>query len=193
MDKKPIRKLCRLALGLLIVLGWTTTALAAGPQISPEQLEQRIHQLVNQQRRAHHLATLAFDARLETIARGHSREMAQADYFSHTDLAGRSPTQRAEAAGFSCRVRRGQLLDLGVAENLSLNYRYRTVNITTRGSHEERSYDWKTLEEVARSTLEGWLQSPGHRANLLDPDVHSEAIGVAFGKDGKIYITQMFC
>ena len=182
--------LCFCLLACLLV---PPKAVAAAPDIDRSQLELRIHQLVNQQRRIHHLAALVFDRQLQAIARGHSRDMARAGYFSHIEPSGRTPNQRAAAAGFSCRVRRGQLIDLGVAENLSLNHRYSKIHITTRDGHEERSYDWKSLEEVARSTVDGWLQSPEHRANLLDPDIHSEAIGVAFGSDGQIFVTQMFC
>lgn len=41
------------------------------------------------------------DARLRRAAEGHSADMAQQRYFSHTSPDGRSPWNRAEAEGYS--------------------------------------------------------------------------------------------
>ena len=44
---------------------------------------------------------LVVDDRLAAAAQGHSDDMAQNDYFSHTSLDGSTPLDRAEAAGFT--------------------------------------------------------------------------------------------
>ncbi len=166
---------------------------AAEPEFTPGDLELRIHQLVNVERQKRRLPALKFDPELARIARGHSQDMAAGEYFSHIDRAGRTPSQRADAAGFVCRVRRGQLIDIGVAENLSLNHRYSSMSIAVHNGREERSYRWSTLDEIAQSTVNGWLLSPEHRKNLLDRTLGSEGIGIVFAAEGKIYITQLFC
>ncbi|AMV73679.1 hypothetical protein JCM30471_20980 [Desulfuromonas carbonis] len=184
------RRLC--ILWLLIICLLPVDA-AAAPAFSAGDLELRIHQLVNAERQAQRLPALTFDQKLAKIARGHSQDMAEGDYFSHIDRAGHTPGERANAAGFACRVRRGQLIDIGVAENLSLNHRYSSMSIVVHDGREERSYRWNSLDEIARSTVNGWLSSLGHRENLLDPTLGSEGIGIVFAADGKIYITQLFC
>jgi len=186
------RRLCNLWL-LIICLLPVNGAGAEPPAFTPGDLELRIHQRVNDERQAQQRPALRFDPELAKIARGHSRDMAAGGYFSHIDRAGRTPGQRADAAGFVCRVRRGQLIDIGVAENLSLNHRYSSMTIAVHNGREERSYRWSTLEEIARSTVNGWLSSPEHRENLLDRTLGSEGIGIVFAADGKIYITQLFC
>ena len=37
-----------------------------------------------------------------------------------------------------------------------------------------------------------WMNSPGHRKNLLDPDAKVIGIGVARNRKGSIYLTQNF-
>ena len=37
-----------------------------------------------------------------------------------------------------------------------------------------------------------WMDSPGHRKNLLDPRAKSVGIGMAIGADGKLYAVQNF-
>jgi uncharacterized protein YkwD len=54
-------------------------------------------------------------------------------------------------------------------------------------------YDWKTAGKIAESTVHGWMNSQGHRKNILTPRWKSEGIGVAISPDDKVYITQNFC
>ncbi len=44
---------------------------------------------------------LAVDSRLAAAAKGHAQDMADKDYFSHFSLDGRSPQDRARAAGYT--------------------------------------------------------------------------------------------
>ena len=70
---------------------------AADANLSPEQ---QVLQLVNQARAAAGLAPLRNNAKLATAARDHSRDMANRNYFSHTDKSGRSAGQRITAQGY---------------------------------------------------------------------------------------------
>jgi len=44
---------------------------------------------------------LAPNAQLRAAARGHSKDMADRNYFEHTNPEGAGPAERAQAAGFS--------------------------------------------------------------------------------------------
>jgi hypothetical protein len=46
---------------------------------------------------------------------------------------------------------------------------------------------------LAQDAVTGWMNSPGHRANLLDGGFTHIGIGVARGPNGEVYITQNFC
>ena len=43
----------------------------------------------------------------------------------------------------------------------------------------------------AREVVEGWLNSPGHRRNI-EGDFRLTGIGLAFGRNGNIFFTQIF-
>ena len=54
-------------------------------------------------------------------------------------------------------------------------------------------YDWSTQEEIAQSTVEGWMNSSRHRKNIPTSIYERESIGVSIATDDKVYITQDFC
>jgi|GEM_PF-1475300 len=45
---------------------------------------------------------------------------------------------------------------------------------------------------TAESVMNGWLNSPGHRTNIMYPDVTEIGLGIAFTTDGYPYWTQVF-
>ncbi|MNT70219.1 Cysteine-rich secretory protein family protein [compost metagenome] len=51
------------------------------------------------------------------------------------------------------------------------------------------NYELPRAPEVA---MQGWIKSPGHRANLVHPSFGRLGVGVAVAKDGKKYLTQVF-
>ena len=57
----------------------------------------------------------------------------------------------------------------------------------------ETNKEWLTPNELAESAVQGWMNSPGHRQNILTPHWRSEGIGVAVSNDGKVLATQDFC
>jgi uncharacterized protein YkwD len=114
--------------------------------------------------------------------------MASHDYFAHEDQQGRSPDQRAQAAGYTCRVKVGQRYS-GLGENLAQGNLAKGAT-TTNG---KTTYDWNSEEQIAATAVNNWMQSSGHRRNILDPVYTKTGIGVAIAKDGKVYITQNFC
>ncbi|MDG4829527.1 CAP domain-containing protein [Solwaraspora sp. WMMD1047] len=42
------------------------------------------------------------------------------------------------------------------------------------------------------AVMEGWMNSPGHRANILNCDAKAIGVGIAAAADGTLYWTQMF-
>jgi len=41
--------------------------------------------------------------------------------------------------------------------------------------------------------VRGWMDSPGHRKNILTPHWRNEGVGVFLSPDEKVFITQNFC
>jgi len=164
-------------------------------QVDPGQLARRIHQIVNQQRRQRGLRALRWDGKLAGLAARHSRDMVRHRFFSHANHRGESPTQRGRRAGIRCRRKNPDgSIRVGLAENIHQNNLYSSVSITTdhRGVTRKR-YQWNSLELIARSTVQDWMNSPGHRRNILDRGLDTEGIGVAVNAQGQVFITQVFC
>jgi uncharacterized protein YkwD len=163
---------------------------AAGkPDLQASDLEQRIHALVNRERVAKKVPRLQGDAKLSKIARAHSADMVRRKYFSHVDPDGGDPSDRGRRAGFECRRQSGRSVMRGLAENIYQNTTYERVTYRNGVA----SYDWSTAEEIAASTVRGWMKSRGHRKNILRLGPTLTGVGVAISPDGKVLVTQVFC
>jgi uncharacterized protein YkwD len=127
-----------------------------------EELETQCLNEVNRLRQRHNVAPLRFSEDLLQVARNYSRRMAQENFFSHNDPDGRSVRERVDEASIKWRV---------VGENLATSNGY--------------------INPVAVS-LHGWMESPGHRRNLLDPEWRQTAIGVWISDNGTVYFTEIF-
>jgi uncharacterized protein YkwD len=157
--------------------------------LSSTVLEQRVHELINQQRTGKGLNALSIDPALADIARKHSEDMAARHYFAHENPAGLNPTARGTAAGYSCRKYYGSYYTYGIAENLLLINLYSSA---TYYSNRETVYHWNTPEAIAQITVAGWMNSSGHRENILTSTFDREGIGIAIASE-KVYITENFC
>ncbi|MGI8804024.1 MAG: CAP domain-containing protein [Solirubrobacteraceae bacterium] len=108
--------------------------------------------LINQQRAAHGLALLRENGRLDAAAQGHSAEMVARDYFDHVGPTGSEPLGRVLSAGYATA---GTIGDYG-------------ENIATA------SGDLAT----PAATVGDWMNSAGHRDNILNPAFTDTGLGV---------------
>ena len=156
------------------------------PSIDTSTLEKRVHELINQQRNSHGLTSLTFDSSLATIARGHSQDMARNNYFSHVNLQGLAPADRGNQQGYPCRKDYGSYYTYGIAENIFKTHHETTTNGISIN-------DFEPLETIAQNTVNSWMDSSGHRENILKTTYDHEGIGVGVGSDNTVYITEDFC
>ncbi|MGW7822882.1 CAP domain-containing protein [Streptomyces puniciscabiei] len=112
--------------------------------------EAEVLRLVNEERAKVGCSPLAANSALTGLAESFSDDMAARDFFDHTDPDGKSPWDRAAAAGIT---------DLG-GENIA------------RGQAD------------AAAVMQAWMDSPGHRANILNCDFKTLGVGVHFGPGG---------
>jgi uncharacterized protein YkwD len=135
----------------------------------PRELERRIFQLTNEARRKNGLPSLDPDETLADTARKHSDDMLARDYFSHTSPDGQTVKDR--------------LFDSpAVAKAIS-----RAGENIYGGSGQ----DYSDIKTMSRVIVDGWMASPGHRANILYPTYTHLGVGVSIqGKD--IRATQNF-
>lgn len=120
--------------------------------------EQKMFQLLNNERIKVGLPALVWSEDLAQVARAHSRDMFANGYFAHTDLAGNSPFDRMSKAGITFQA---------AGENLA----------------------YAATVDIAHN---GLMNSPGHRANILEKNFKKVGIGVIdAGVYGKMF-TQDF-
>jgi uncharacterized protein YkwD len=108
--------------------------------------------LLNKERARHRLPALAQNAVLQRASQLHSEDMARRDFFEHDNPDGADPGLRMELAGYP-RV------GTWVGENL---------------------YWGEEAEATPVRAVEGWMHSPGHRANILRPEFAEVGVGVAY-------------
>ena len=139
-------------------------------------LEQRIHESINAERVRNRLPGLELDQALSRIARAHSLDMATRDFFDHVNPEGKTPSDRGDAGGFSCRkgLPDGSYA-IGLAENLFQNNLYDRIMFVDG----KASYAWNSLEHIAATTVQGWMKSRGHRTNILNRSHGRSGIGIA--------------
>lgn len=118
------------------------------------EMEAMVLEFTNDARRDRGVRSLQLDTVLAQAARYHSRDMNQRDYFDHRSPDGVSARQRI---GTWHRWLIGQ-----VGENI--------WEIRLRS---------KDMRALARLAVDGWLNSPSHRDNLLQADFTHIGIGVA--------------
>jgi len=130
--------------------------------------------LVNRERAGHGESALLLNGHLTQAAEGHSDDMAARDYFDHVSPGGGTPLARMRECGYIYSSRLGY----EVGENIG----------------------WGTLWlATPRAIVAAWMNSPEHRANILNSHYRDTAIGVAprpveslaNGQTGAIY-TQDF-
>lgn len=152
----------------LVTSSMSSNAHAARPRtmtarVAPTGDEQRAFDLVNAQRQKRGESPLAWDAELTRMAREHSENMAERNFFNHTDPQGRNMTMRARDGGVTGWS--------AIAENIAYNSGY---------------------DDPAAFAVERWLISTKHRENILRDEFTHSGIGVARAADGRVFFTQVF-
>ena len=151
-------------------------------------IEQVVLEETNRRREEAGVGMLSWDEELAEVARDHSDDMSEHDYFAHENLEGQSPADRAEEAGYRCRKLMGFVIT-GVGENLYQGWLFDSY--TERGG--TRTYDYLTPKELGTLAVDSLMDSPGHRENILRAHFDRLGVGVAVSDDQKVYVTQNFC
>ena len=140
-------------------------AAAKAPDLA--QVSQQVILRTNAFRASNGLASVASSNALAEAAQRFADYMAKTDRYGH-EADGRPPEQRAIAHGYEyCTV----------AENIA--FQMSSLGFDT--------------DELAMRLVEGWEQSPGHRRNMLLPNVTDIGVGVAFSeRSQRYYAVQMF-
>ncbi len=150
----------------------------SGP-IRSETVERLVEAEVDDRRAEHGLDPLEHDGTVAAVSRAHSVDMAEREYFSHTNPDGEDPMDRFAAVASYCRA---------YGENIAMTWIDRDV----RGDDGEIS-NHGTAEELAAGLVDGWMDSPPHREAILTERWDRGGVGVYLTDDGRAFATHNFC
>jgi uncharacterized protein YkwD len=161
------------------------------PSVQADEVAQATHVAVNAARADAKLLPLAFDRELAEIATRHARDMAERRYFDHASPEGETLTERMVRGRYRCEIVLPSGRMLTGAENLAMIPWAPAVIALKNGGR--RAAETRDARGVAQEAVRGWLDSPGHRANLLHAHLRSEGLGIWVGRNGQVLLVQVFC
>ncbi|MCF0147021.1 MAG: CAP domain-containing protein [Clostridium sp.] len=128
------------------------------------QIEQAIFQILNQERTNAGLSQLSYNTTMQYYARVKSKDMGDNGYFNHTDLNGRLMNEIIKADGITYRAWGENIAYIqGLTDNNELSARF----------------------------MNNWMNSAGHKANILSNNFSSIGVGV-YKIGNTYYATQEF-
>jgi len=182
-----------------------TTSRAAAPApyygdntayINPTQFDeitfcQMILEMTNAERTRRGLSPVAPNSAAAAAATQHSRDMASRGYFDHKSkgiLSRSNPTTRMAAYGYRPRL---------TAENIAMMPTFNNQLVQYNSDHTRSTVavDYNTYGRLAQYTMQEWMNSPGHRVNILNPRLTTLGVGAAIGMRSNVpyvYVTQDF-
>lgn len=148
-----------------VIAMWIASASAAEPDALG--VSRLIVAKANAARDGAGVPSLQPEQKLIRAAQGFADYLAKHDKFDH-DADGRTPLKRIQAQGYAgCRY----------AENIAYEFKSRGFE----------------ADELAAALVRDWMESRGHRRNLLDARLHDTGVGVAMSaKTGRWYAVQVF-
>lgn len=146
------------------------SSIPPGINYTEAEVEELIIVLVNDERQQFDLCTLSEDSLLTSLAREHSISMVENNFFGHERYPGERPLSYNQLPG----TIRGE-------------------NLAKMPTRQYIPGPYLSLQEVCEWAVSGWMDSPGHKANILEPRYTETGVGVSFS-DGwdYLYITQIF-
>lgn len=130
--------------------------------ISAVDIEKEVFHLINAERRKKGLSPLIWNDRAAKAARLHSKNMSQQGFFSHRGRDGSMVGTRASRMGLQWD---------GIGENLVY---------------------FRNYADPAEFAVKSWMNSSGHKNNILKKNWIETGIGAVQGDDGSYYLTQVF-
>ncbi|MDI3503823.1 MAG: hypothetical protein PWP64_759 [Candidatus Cloacimonadota bacterium] len=150
---------------LLVMFAVVAGLYAQSRTMTVQEFEHEVWRLTNQQRAKYSLPLLSYDEGLADLARYHSRNMLQRSFFAHKDHQGFEVAQRQK------RYYPGLVVS-SIGENLG-------------------KFTNSTKVFTPREVVTGWMNSPSHRENILNPEYTHLGVGLTIS-GSTMYATQNF-
>ncbi len=160
MPRTPaaLREVTQLAF-LILVFGWLVTVIKENDMSRASDLERQMLGLINEERTSRGLGPVQLELRLNESSEDHSQWMLDEDRFSHAGVDGSSAGDRMRDADFEFEG----------------NWRW-GENIAYQSERGEPGFE----DDVVDLHV-SLMNSPGHRANILNPNYEIVGLGIEVG------------
>lgn len=137
------------------------------PAINGSELEILIQREVNDRRTAAGKEPFVHSKRVQLIARIHSKDMAEREFFDHTNPDDEGSRERHES--------------------------YDGCDDTNENIAKWESVPESNTTNIAERIVDGWADSEGHNTSMMTSYDKVAAVGVYVTKEKDLYVTQNFC
>lgn len=144
--------------------------------VDEAETERLVHEAINDERTAEGLDPLERDENLRWVAREHSVDMIDQGYVGHESPDGVTPADRLDEAGCSAG-----------GENVAQSWFGEPVDV------DGERFVAEDEGELADHLVSQWMDSPGHRENVLRESYAESGVGVVVTEENRVYATQKFC
>ena len=150
----------------------------------------------NQQREKAGVTPLMFHQSLEAAAYGHAQDMKTYEFFSHTSVVSEKESlgDRVLLAGFNW-----SWVGENIAKSFGIDYQAGTPVYSPNQNGGYFSYEYQgepilphTYLSFAKAIVNQWMNSPGHRANILNVNYRYLGVGTAHYQDDTFYMMDNF-
>lgn len=157
--------------------------------VNATELELQTHTLINQERIQRNLSELEWNGEIAAVARNHSKYLANLEknegfveeiYISHEGAEGEKHGYRLEKAEiYYSKIS---------AENVAA-----VSAVSTYYEENKTPASYLNTTEIVKTAVEGWMNSEGHRKNILTSEFEETGIGIFLDSTKTNYIfTQVF-
>lgn len=126
------------------------------------RMEQKLFMMINEERLAKGIQPLILDPKIQLVATMHSKDIARKGNPSPSIRTEPNIVERLNKANIAYRI---------VGENITSN---------------------KGANDPLNAAKESWMNSPEHYNKIISADYNRSGIGIAQGRDGTFYFTQIF-
>ena len=167
--------------------------------INQSLLSAAIFQETNKKRKEHGRTQLGHLPRLDEAARMHAEDMAENEYVAHVNKREqelRTPLKRVREVG----LKNIRFVAENVASNFGIQYEPGKIVFPEKKDGDTEYYYQPggkpianhTFRSFAESLLNEWMNSPGHRKNILSEQPKFLGTGCSVDKDDK-GMTKFYC
>ncbi|SEF63614.1 CAP domain-containing protein [Algoriphagus boritolerans] len=155
-------------------------------------LQAAIFYVTNEERKKAKLKTFNYNSKIENIAAGHAQDMVKYNFYSHTSQIRikRTVQDRFHLEGLNPKFYGENICStygLQYQNGRKVNPPYRPGEFTYAFTSKKEVIPPHTYISFAKEVLRLWMESPGHRQNILNPKFTSLGCGASIYFDKNFY------